>query len=128
MAKFNFKQTAQEQTTLSPLMKDREQKTTEQIIAKFPDGFTVNEFDIARLVDTKTGELNEFAIVTIHEDDEAFFYGGNILTKICKEWAIAFDGDMDEANKELAKAGGVQMKMEPGKTKNGNNLTRVIIL
>lgn len=128
MAKFNFKQSAQNQTTLSHLMNGREQKTTEQIIAMFPEGFTVIEFDIARLIDTKTGELNEFAIITFKEDDGAFFYGGTILTKICKEWVEAFDGDMDEVNKELAKDGGVFMKMVSGKSKNGNNLTKVIVL
>lgn len=128
MAKFNFKQSATNQTVLSHLMNGREQKKTEEIIAEYPDGVTIVEFDFARIVNTKTGELNEFPVIIIQEDDTIFFNGGTILGNICKEWVIQFDGDMDECNKELAKSGGLKIKMSAGKTKNGNNITKIDIL
>lgn len=120
---FNFKETARNTTLLSPLMVGREKISTDDIIKKYPDGFTVLEFDIV-----PDGKGKTYPVFTIAEDDELYYCGGIVLNKIAEEWIDGFNGDVESASNELKASGGVKFKLEGTKTKAGNNLTNVTIV
>ena len=46
----------------------------------------------------------------IKENDKVFYCGGIVLRKIVEGWLKGFNGDIDTANAELAKMGGVRVK------------------
>ena len=119
---FDFRKAALDSTMLSTLQTDREKISTEELIATYPDGITVNAFDFAT-VQNKT-----FAVVTFNEDDTKYYNGGTVLTKMCVAWASGFAGDPEAASTALAKAGGVKLKFAEAKTKNGNNVTTITVV
>lgn len=122
-----FKSIAAKETTLSELMAGRTQMKTDDVIKKYPDGFTVIGFDIAELPD-EAGVIKKFPVVIISEDDSIYFNGGTILNKICAEWAASYSDNIEAASEDLKQCGGVRMKLTAAKTKKGNNITRVDIL
>lgn len=119
---FNFKQSAQESTALSELMTDRDKLSTEELVVKYPDGVTLTAFDV---IDSNKGT---YPVFHIKENDKVFYCGGIVLRKIVEGWLNGFGGDIDMANAELAKIGGVKVKLELSKTKDNNNLTKVTVL
>ena len=132
MAKFNFKQSAQESTLLCKLMQGREKLETSDVVGK---ELTIIGFDFApkfdqqgnRVIDEMTGEQDEFGVV-IFKEIEGYYGVGTVFTKVCKVWAAAYDGDADAASVDLARSGGVKVRFSEGKTKRGNNLVNVEIL
>ena len=129
---FNFKQVAQEYTLLSAIMVGKEKLETEQVINK---ELTIIAFDFApkfdqagnRIIDSNTGEVDEFGVVVFAEMPDHYYCVGAVFTKVCKAWASAFKSAA-EASEALAAEGGVRVKFTPSKTKKGNNLTAVEIL
>lgn len=119
---FNFRESAMNSTLLSTLQNNREKISTEGLIQRFPDGITVNAFDFATVKD-KT-----FAVVTFAEDDSMYYNGGTVLTKMCLAWAAGFDGDPESASIALGKSGGVKLKFNESKTKDGNNVTTITVV
>ena len=119
---FNFRDVAEKSTLLSVLQKDRTKISTEELVKKFPDGITVNQFDIAT-IDNKA-----FAVVTFAEDNNYYYNGGTILTKMCIAWAQGFGGDTESASVALLKSGGVKLKFTETKTKSGNNVTTITVV
>lgn len=117
-----FTSIARRETTLSPLMEGREKIDTDKVIELYPEGFTVINFDII------TTGLDTYPILIIKEDNSKFIFGGAIMKNICAGWVEQFDGDIESASKALESAGGVRMKFEKARTKNGNNLTKPVIL
>lgn len=118
-----FRQIATNETVLSPLMADREKLKTEDIIKKYPNGVTVTGFDFVT-VDNST-----FPVLTFKENEKACFFGGHILTNICKSWVEPFDGDVEEASNALKSVGGVKMIFTAEKTKDGTkNITTVKVV
>lgn len=131
--KFNtFAKIANELTLLSDVMANRDKIDTKEIIRKYPEGITINEVDIIKMVDEKTGEVGDVAVCAFKEDTTKFFFGGLIITKIVKGWAESYkmlEGDsFDELNADLHAEGGVKMILEEKRTKHGNNLTSVKIV
>lgn len=119
----NFKALAQQETTLSPLMTDRDKVDIEYVIEKFPEGVTITAFDFI------TMEGKTFPVINVKEDNKLFFFGGTVFTNICNVWMSAFGStNCEEVSKALAEQGGVKVKMEQGKTKKGNNITTVTVV
>lgn len=118
----NFKQVAEQATTLSELMAGREKKTTDYMIKEFPNGFTILEFDMITIKE------NMFPVVTIAEDSNIFYYGGTVLSKICEGWVKLYEGDITQASEDLKKSGGIKIKLSYGKTKTNQNLTQITII
>lgn len=123
MAKIDFRALAQKATTLSELMTDRTKASTEDMVRNYPDGFTIDRFDIV-----STGADTVFPVFTIREDDDIFYMGGAVLYKIVNTFIEAFDGDVDAASEMLHKDGGLKVKLITGRTKKGNSLTKVEII
>lgn len=122
--KVNFKKIATEELTLSELMVGREQVKTEELTGY--DQLTIVAFDFATITDK--GEEKVFPVILFKELPENYYNGGTLLNKLCIAWAAAFDGDCEEASKELMLSGGVPVHFKETKTKSGNNLTSIEIL
>lgn len=118
MAKFNFKQSAQESTLLSKLMSGRDKLTTEEILDKV---VTIVAFDFAT-IRNDDGEDEVFPVLLFEEYPDKYYNSGAIMKKVTANWAAAFGGDPEAASKALADAGGVQVKFTSTRTRKGNNL------
>lgn len=122
-----FSDIAKKETSLSRIMEGRTKVKQEDIMAKFPDGVTVTEFEFLTVNDPKKG-VSTFPVLTIAEAPHVCFFGGAILSKICAAWASEFDGDAEAASDALKADGGCKMKFVNSRTKTGNNITLVEIV
>lgn len=118
---FNFRESALKSTTLSELMNGRIKVSTDEIIQKFPNGFTIEDFDV---VDDKK---SQYPVFTVKEDKTICFFGGTILMNMVDGWLAGFE-TIDECRAAFVEEGGLPVKLSTGKTKNGNNITKVDIL
>lgn len=119
----NFKEIAQKELSLSPLMTGREQIKTDDLIGKT---VTVVAFDFAHIEDK--GEQKVFPVLLLAEYPDRYYNGGVLLNKMCAAWAASYDGDIEAASNDLGKSGGVQLRFRSTKTKSGNNLTSVDVI
>ncbi len=119
---FDFKQAALEATTLSELMTDRQKVSTDDIIKHYPEGITITAFDFVE------GKDGQYPIFLFAESPKSFFSGGIVLAKIANKWLAAFNDDIEACNAALAESGGVKIKMEFGRTKNGNNIIKATVV
>jgi hypothetical protein len=123
MAKnFNFRSVAIDTLSLSPLMANREQIKTDDLIGKEA---TIVAFDFATITDK--GEVKTFPVLHLAEYPNHYYNGGALLSKLCQAWASEF-GDIEEASNALAESGGVKIRFRSTKTKSGNNLTFIDVL
>lgn len=123
MAKINFKKMAQDELSLSPLMAGRDQIKTDDLIGQT---VTVTGFDFATITDK--GVEKTFPVLLLKEYPDRYYNGGALLSKLCRCWAEAYDGDIEAASDDLAAEGGVQLRFTATKTKSGNNLTAVDVI
>lgn len=123
MAKINFKKMAQDELSLSPLMAGRDQIKTEDLVGQT---VTVTGFDFATITDM--GVEKTFPVLLLKEYPDRYYNGGALLSKLCRCWADAYDGDIEAASADLEAEGGVQLKFTATKTKTGNNLTAVDVV
>ena len=119
---FDFKKVAIDATTLSDLMTDRQKVSTDDIIRQFPDGVTIVAFDFVE------GKDGQYPIFLFTESPKSFFSGGVVLAKIANKWLAGFNDDIDACNKALAESGGVKIKLETGRTKNGNSIVKATVV
>ena len=117
-----FTNIANKATTLSNLMVNREKISTDDIVANYPDGITINAFDIVNI------SVDSFPVFTFKEDSTKFAFGGAILANIIDSWVEQFDGDIVAASNALNEAGGVKIKFVKSRTKSGNNITLVKVI
>lgn len=57
-----------------------------------------------------------------------FYCGGIVLTKIVNMWLEEYNGDLGLLNHDLAKSGGVKVKLVESKTKDKKNVTTVEVM
>jgi len=123
MSKINFKKMAQDELSLSPLMAGKTQIKTDDLIG---ETVTVVAFDFATITDK--GKEKTFPVLLLKEYPDSYYNGGALLSKLCRCWAEAYDGDIEAASEDLAADGGVQLRFSSTKTKSGNNLTAVDVV
>lgn len=129
---FNFKQAAQEATTLCALMAGREKLDTPDVVDR---ELTIIAFDFAPkfddkgnvILDQSTGEADTYGVIQFEEMPDRYYCVGAVCTKVCKMWAAPFD-TVEEASAALKSEGGVKVKFTNSKTKSGKNLTALNIL
>ena len=124
----NFKKIASKETTLSPLCEGREKTTQEEMIKKYPNGFTVTEFVFVPLVNENTKENELVPVILTAEEEKTFFFGGTLLGRICNAWCVENENNVEQTSAMLKATGGVKMKLTPTKTKSGRNFTAIEIL
>lgn len=117
-----FYEIAEKALNNSPVMTGREKIKTEEVISKYPQGITIDGFDV--LYNGKDG----YAVFTFREDPSRFLNGGALLTKMAMEWANAYAGDIQTASAELSASGGIKVQLSYQRTKRGNTITAVKIL
>lgn len=117
-----FASIARKETTLSPLMENKERMSIDDVISTYPDGVTINGFDMI-----STGG-DSYPVLTFSEDDTKFIFGGAIMNNICHGWLEHFEGDTESANSALKASGGVSIRFTKSRTKSGNNITLPEIL
>lgn len=117
-----FTAIARKETTLSPIMEGKERISIDDIISNYSDGITIIAFDII------TTGADSFPVLAFKEDAGIFAFGGAIIKNIIDGWIEHFEGDIETANNELDKVGGVKVRFSKGRTKSGNNITNVEVL
>lgn len=117
----NFKAIAKEHTEGSFVTVGRKKVDVDDIINAYPDGVTVMEFDFL------TGDNGEFAVCAFKEDEKACFFGGKILTDMCKTWAEGYESTKD-ASADLTAEGGVKLRFKRSKTKANRDVTLVEVV
>lgn len=125
---FNFRESAIANTTLSPLMEGRSKISTADVKRDYKDGITINAVDMMNGADKRTGEAKEFAVIQFAENDEVFLFAGKVLSNIVFGWLEAYKGDVKACNADLKAAGGVKVKLETSRTKDGNDVTTVTVI
>lgn len=118
----NFKSRAAKTTTISALMEGRTKLKTAEIIRDYPQGVTIDGFDII------PGKDGSYPIFTIAEDPGVFFSGGTVLQNIVSDWMEDYGTDIDQANADLKAEGGVKIRLEQSTTRAGRNITRVTVV
>lgn len=101
----------------SPIMNGRTKLSTEEVIAKYPEGVTINGFDVIRKSDGTS-----YPVFSIKEDDSVFFNGGSLAQKIVDEWLKEGYGDIEGINAELHQTG-AKFILGKGKTKSNKTIT-----
>lgn len=123
-----FANIARKVTSLSPIIEGKTKISVSEIISSYPEGITINSFDIISGTDQNSGELTKYSVFTFNEDNTRFGFGGTVLTQITTSWVAAFDGDIEACSKALEANGGVKLKFALGKTKAGRNITTVEVI
>ena len=118
----NFRERAMDATTLSKLMNDREKLSTEDVIALYPEGITIEEFDSVMM---KEGQ---YYVCTFKEEPTKYLNCGSVLSKIFDTYVSAFDGDITGASEGLKASGGLRVKLSKSRTRGGNNITTVTVI
>lgn len=129
----NLKKLAQEATTLAEIMEGRDKLDTEDIIAKFPKGISIDEAEYVTIQktvgsgdDAKT-QTDEFWAFHFVESPNTFSFGGFILAKIFNSLLTACEGDFTQLKYELS-ANPLKVRLHMGKTKSKQNIALVDIL
>ena len=120
----DFRNMAKRQTTLSEVMTDRDKISTDELIAKYPDGVTIVAFDY---IQSKKSKGN-YPVFNIAEDATVFCNAGTVLDRIFTDFVNSMDGDVKAASDELRRQGGLQVKLSKGETKAGDELTLVEVI
>ena len=118
----NFSQIASKTLAGCALMTNRKKVSTDVILAEHPSFVTVIQFDFARSVQ------GEFAVVELAEYPNKYYPCGLSITNICRGWVESYDGDTDQANKDLKESGGCKLKLERVRTNKGNQFVKVTVL
>lgn len=106
------------QSNLSPLMTDREKLATTDIIG---EELTITECDIVDYND------NHYCILLFSEYEGYFYAGGLVLTKMIDGIIKSYDGDIEQVNNELKRAG-LKIKLDSTKTKDKKKTVTTVTL
>lgn len=120
----SFKDKAKKVTSGSFITEGREKIDMEDVIRLYgKKGVTITGCDM--LTDSKGKPFGAFAF---KEDENKFFFGGQILNEIASDWVSEYDGDYKVMSEALAKEGGVKVLLGSKKSKNGNTYTTVEVV
>lgn len=111
----NFKRIAQQETVLSDIMTNRTKVT------KTDGKIHICDFDI---IASAKGEA--YVICAINEDQ--FINGGFVLNRIFTAIVEEYHGDVNRAREDFREAGGIDVRLERKKTKDGHDITTVEVI
>lgn len=120
---------AKQRANGSDILSERTKISTDEIIARYPNGVTINAFDI---FDGKNGK---YVVCAFNEAPGRYFNGGGILTDIFTGFVNAWETEgrtypeaLSACRDDFAKNSGLKVKLSLGRTKAGNKLTLVEVL
>lgn len=111
---FNFKNIAQNATTLSDIMNNRTK------VNKTDGEYTIVDFDVV------TVKGSTYALCAIN--DKEYINGGTVLTRVFQDIIACFEGDIEAAREEYKESEPLKVRLTRGMTKEGKNITTVDIL
>lgn len=118
----NFSQIASKTLSSCSLMASGKKVSTDVILAEHPDYITITEFDFARSIQ------GEYSVVGLAEYPGKYYPCGMSLTNVCREWLESYEGDIEQANKDLKTCGGCRVRLERVRTNKGNAFVKVTVL
>ena len=118
----SFQQVASKTLAGCSLMANREKVSTDRIIAEHPDYVTVIQFDFAK------STQGQYAVTELAEYPNKYYPCGMSITNICREWLDAYEGDIEQANRDLKASGGCKVSLERIRTNKGNAFVKVTVL
>ena len=98
-----------------PFMEGREKGELKRL---YDDNFTIREYGFMKDSDEKTGEDKDYACFIVDEDEQNFYFGGQVLTEHLQE--LDNLGYHEEVNKE-----GLPVRFGLKKSKNKREYTTV---
>ena len=113
-----FTQAAKDALGGSRVMKGRTKVTTEYVIANYPNGVTITEFDFI-----VKGDGTSYPVFAFAEKPDAYFNGGALAAKVANNWVSMYDGDIDAASEALKADGGAKFILSKKKTRTGKTIT-----
>lgn len=123
-----FTDLAKKKTSGSPVLEGRAKITTDDIIAKYPNGVTINAFDFLN------GKNGRYVVCAFRQDPMAYFNGGKILTEIFESFVdeyqaegVTFQDALDQCMQDFEKEG-LKVKLSMSRTKEGNRVTLVEVI
>lgn len=123
-----FTDLAKKKTSGSPVLEGRAKITTDDIIAKYPNGVTINAFDFLN------GKNGRYVVCAFRQDPGAYFNGGKILTEIFESFVEEYASDdrtfqeaIDACMADFEKEG-LKVKLSMSRTKDGNRVTLVEVI
>ena len=117
-----FAESAKKSLKSSRVMEGRTKLKTDKVIEDYPNGVTVDEFD---MLHNSKGE--EYVVMHI-KDTDFYFNGGALALQIAQGWVDDYDGDAIKASDDLKQDGGVTFILGKKPTKNGNTITTYTIV
>lgn len=112
MAKKTLKERAAEMSAPQlPIMNERDKGETDDLIGII---VTLNDYGFL------TGDAGEYAVFTVQEDPNEFFFGGKVLTDALKEFDADGYGDDIREN-------GLPMLLTKKKTKDGKKTYTAVL-
>lgn len=123
-----FTDLAKKKTAGSPVLSERTKITSDELMAKYPNGVTINAFDFL------SGKNGRYVVCSFRENPGLFFNGGKILTEIFESFVDeyktednSFADAYDACSKDFATEC-LKVKLSSGRTKDGNRVTLVEVL
>ena len=113
-----FTQAAKDALGGSKVMHGRTKVTTEYVIANYPNGVTITEFDFI-----VKGDGTSYPVFAFAEKPDAYFNGGALAAKVANNWVSMYDGDVDAASEALKADGGAKFILSQKKTRTGKTIT-----
>ena len=118
----SFQQIASKTIGGCTLMANRTKVSTDRILAEHPDYITILRFDFA------ASTQGQYAVVELAEYADKYYPCGMSITNICREWVEAYQGDIEQANRDLKASGGCKVRLERVRTSKGNAFVKVTVL
>ena len=118
----SFSQVASKTLAGGQLMANREKVSTDRVLSEHQDFVTVVQFDFA------TSTQGEYAVVELAEYPNNYYPCGLSITNGCRQWLEAYEGDIEQANKDLKTSGGCRIRLERVRTAKGNQFVKVTVL
>lgn len=118
----NFRSYAKKHTSGSSVLQERTKIETDALIAKYPQGVTITEFDF---LDSTDG--GKYVVCAFAEDPESYFNGGKILSEMFAGIVSEF-GDLEEARtayEAAAEDEKIRVKLSHARSKKGQRYTKV---
>lgn len=116
----DFKKISLQATTFAQIMNGREKMDTETLCEKYKGKpITIDGIECCEI------EEELVWVYTVREEPDYFMFAGFVLTKMFNSWLEACGGDFDELYAEYD--GSVSIYLQQGKTKNGRDITKVVV-
>lgn len=131
-ANFSFRKAAERAISLSFLTMNREKADIEDIVNR---PVTIIGYDFAnsrdkdtnQLVVLESGEIQQYAIFIIAEDNDHYYNAGTVISNAFLQIHSGYGGTTEEACADLQAEGGLAVTIVKKKSRGGNSYWSLIL-